>query len=98
SSAQPSGRRTPRISSRLPASCRQATHVLTGPAPSPALGRDFPLNGEGSCTFANRLAIAVAGLDVDPEAGELRGQARVLPIAADRERELVAGEDRKAHV
>ena len=33
------------------------------------------------------------GLDVDPPAGQARGEARVLALAADRQRELVVGDD-----
>src|SRR4051812_26954438 len=33
------------------------------------------------------------GLDVDPPAGEAGGEARVLALAADRQRELVVGDD-----
>ena len=33
------------------------------------------------------------GLDVDPPARQAGGQARVLPLAADRQRELVVGHD-----
>ena len=33
------------------------------------------------------------GLDVDPPAGQARGEAGVLALAADRQRELVVGHD-----
>src|SRR5439155_26293050 len=33
------------------------------------------------------------GLDVDAPAGQARGQPRVLALAADRQRELVVGDD-----
>jgi hypothetical protein len=33
------------------------------------------------------------GLDVDPPAGQAGGEARVLALAADRQRELVVGDD-----
>src|SRR5258708_23298795 len=36
------------------------------------------------------VLVRLAGLDVDPVAGQLRSQPGVLPVAADRERELAA--------
>src|SRR5438477_2487044 len=84
----PSGSLTRRISRRLPASFRQATQVRTGPPRPSDCGRAAsaaspppPLERGG---FTLR---PVRWLDVDPIAGQLRRQARVLAVAPDRERE-----------
>src|SRR5579859_7737578 len=67
-----------RMRARLPASCRQATHVRTGSWPGFDIG------------------LGIARLDVDAESGELGGQARILPVAADRERKLGARDHRRS--
>src|SRR5256712_1202670 len=89
----PSERRTRRIRSALPASSLQATQVLVGPrrsTPCPGPTRpsaDLPRNGEELRAFANRL-FGLAWFDVDPIAGQLRGEAGVLTVAADGEGQL----------
>ena len=77
---RPSGARTTRISSGLGFFSRQPTHCRWGMD----LGMgDLPPFG---------LCLALR-LDVDLIAGELRGQAGILPLLADGERELVVRHD-----
>src|SRR5207302_6886041 len=70
--AEPSAVRTMRTSVRLPASSRQATQVRTG----------------SWRAFAISLRVGIAGLDVDAKTSQLGGEARVLPVSPDGEREL----------
>src|SRR5207245_6084402 len=67
--------------------------VLVGPrrsTPCPGPTRpsaDLPRNGEELRAFANGL-FGLAWFDVDPIAGQLRGEAGVLTVAADGEGQL----------
>ena len=61
------------------------------------------MRSRGSARRAPGLLVVVAvllllgelglGADVDPPAGQARGEPRVLALAADRQRELVVGDD-----
>src|ERR687888_2174321 len=63
---------------------------------APAVGEDRGAAAAGLLLLVARLLVLVEfGLraDVDAPAGQPRGEARVLALAADRERELVVGHD-----
>ena len=70
------------------ARARHPTHVLTGSI--------LHLRAGSPPTSALRLSRLEdrVGLDVDLRAGQLRGEAGVLALLADRERELVVGHER----
>ncbi len=65
----------------------QAVH-----APRDGLGHPFDLLERGDGLLLHLLELALAD-DVELPAGELRGEAHVLSLAADGERQLLVGDD-----
>src|SRR6478609_453612 len=68
---------------------RHPTHVRTGIILHPDSESKPTAGRPGSGVLEDRI-----GLDVDLGARELGGEARVLPLLADRERQLVVGDER----
>src|SRR5205823_13459440 len=95
STTSPAGVRTTRSSASLPPCSRQPTHVRAGSCLFLAGGLIVPRGGappRPAFHVAGCLCLTVlgaGGLDVDPPPGQLRGEARVLSVAADRERQLI---------
>src|SRR5436189_5101525 len=76
--------------SSVPAPSGVRTSLISSPFPASWRQATQVLTG-----VWRAFAIGVAGLDVDPEPGQLGSKARILTVAADRQGKLVFGHEHR---